>query len=281
MLARALACTTSATGVAMAIAGASGRGATPAQQIILGSMAVLMTVGAQTLPAVARGRRMMLPVWAGCIAMSVYAQAAFFAQSHQDTSAARADQVQATAQASALDEQLAHINARPVPDVLARISSTQTRLERITAQLAGCERRCTDLHTAQTKTAGDLDALRAELADAQHAADLRRQRQDIAAEHDARRTAAGADPIDSAIGATLGVSPARAGQIMAVAQGLLIELIGALLWTIALPEQAQATQPTRQRPRPQPFRARVPKLHALVQRVRGLVAKAREQPRRA
>ena len=161
----------------------------------------------------------------------------------------RAQAVTTTSHATALQSELEAITARSATVVAVELAQATTRNGNAQAVLARCETttpgRCTAATVAVTNTVAKIDALKIELVESSHAADIRTQLANAAATHDATRTGASVDPVDRELANITGLSTGTVGMLSAVAQSLLLELVGAMLWAVALPVAAGAASTQR------------------------------------
>lgn len=250
----ALATVCTGSGLVMAAAAAGVRGTTALDVGLLMSWAAILALGAHLLPALAqrlpRGwQRGAWLVWVGCVLATLYSHTHYMHAAAQRAGAARAGAVVVdSAAARALAADLAVTQARPVALVAAEHAKAQGASAKAAAALAQCRRRpearCDMAEASATAATANAEALATELDEARRSAALREQQRTHAAEVDAQRTAAQADPVDAAIAQALGVRAEGVGLLISVAMSLLLDVLAALLWRMALPGAAEQALPT-------------------------------------
>lgn len=251
---------------AMAGAAAAERATTEADRLMVTATAVALVVGAHLLPALSRRSRWMQWLFVGCIVATLYNHAHFFAGAQHRAGTQRATAVSASGHALALQTELAAITARPLAVVAAELAQTTSRNASAQAVLLRCEGttpgRCTAATVAVTASVAKLSALKTESTESAHAADLRSQLASAASALDAARTDASADPVDVQIAHITGLSVGTVGLLSSLLQSLLLELLGAALWALALPRAAVTSPSTALVVTPVPSVQAVPANHA-------------------
>ncbi len=244
-LCAALASAVSLVCAAMAAAAAAERAATSEDQTLVTAVAVALVLGAHMLPALARRNRLAQALFMGCVAATLYHHAHYFAGVQARAGEQRAAAVAPSGHAQALQFELqAHAATRALPAVAADLAQASAKLAQAQAGLARCTaqsgERC---HSAQASVlAADarVQALQDERTSAQRAAALRTQLADAAAAQDRQRAAQAADPVDARLAAITGLEVGTVAFASALLQSLLLELMAALLWALALPATAAA-----------------------------------------
>jgi hypothetical protein len=183
ILPAAMACT--GLGIVLAAASAAERGATLADRVLLMASAGLIALAAHLLPALARHRtgQVGAPAWALwglCILATLYGHAAYLASAADRAGQARAEQVQPSQAATAIERQAASAQARPLAIVASDVATASTAATRAELALRRCDiatspDRCAARQVAHTQAAGRLTALQTEQAEAQRAKDLQAQ----------------------------------------------------------------------------------------------------------
>ncbi|MBX9935034.1 MAG: hypothetical protein K2Y10_00380 [Burkholderiaceae bacterium] len=239
-LCAALATAVSVVCAAMAAAAAVERAATSDDRTLVTAVAVALVLGAHMLPALARRHRLAQALFMGCVAATLYHHAHYFAGVQERVGAQRAAVVTPSGHAQALQAELqAHVATRALPVVAADLAQASAKLAQAQAGLARCTaqsgERC---HSAQASVlAADarVQALQDERSSAQRATALRIQLADAAAGQDRQRAAQATDPVDARLASITGLEVGTVALASALVQSLLLELMAALLWTLALP----------------------------------------------
>lgn len=242
-LCAALAVAVSGVCAVMAAAAAVERAATSDDRTVVTAVAVALVLGAHMLPALARRNRLAQALFMGCVAATLYHHAHYFAGVQERAGAQRAAVVAPSGHAQALQFELqAHAATRALPAVAADLAHASAKLAQAQAGLARCTaqsgERC---HSAQASVlAADarVQALQDERSSAQRAAALRTQLADAAAGQDRQRAAQATDPVDARLASITGLDVGTVALVSALVQSLLLELMAALLWTLALPATA-------------------------------------------
>ena len=216
--------------------------------------AVALVLGSHLLPALSRRSVVTKVLFLVCIVATVYNQAHFFAKATHRASEHRAKTVAVSSHTLALQEELDSIVARPLVKVAADLAKATAQDAATQSALARCQvktpDKCATAQVLGVATAAKVQALQVENTQAERAADLRRQLANAAAAHDVAQALQSADPVDVQLAAITGLSIKSIGTIAAVLQSLLLELLGAALWTVALSAPAAAvTTPVAKRER--------------------------------
>lgn len=252
----------SAVGVLMSISAAAERGGTAVDQALIGAVSVAITLACHLLPAISRAWPARA-LWAACLLLTAWGHAAFFTAASWRAGDSRASAVTAPTQGAALRDELAAIHARPVAVVAADLANAQARLLSVGAALTRCQAgECPRLEAAAGAARARAGALQEEARQAQRASDLRARLSDAAGAQDATRAAAAQDPVARALGSALGLPAESLSTMVSVLSAVVVELLAALLWSLALaPESARAVSvvrsPTAPTATPAPVGSRV------------------------
>lgn len=244
-LCAALALAVSGVCAAMAAAAAAERAATSEDQTLVTAVAVALVLGAHMLPALARRNRLAQALFMGCVAATLYHHAHYFAGVQARAGEQRAAVVAPSGHAQALQLELqAHAATRALPAVAADLAQASAKLAQAQAGLARCAaqsgERCHSANASVLAADARVQALQDERTSAQRAAALRTQLADAAAMQDRQRAAQATDPVDGRLAAITGLEVGTVALASALLQSLLLELMAALLWTLALPATAAA-----------------------------------------
>ncbi len=244
-----LAVLTTAVGVSMAAAAALERAQAPLDRGLMTAAAVALALGAHLLPALARRWVGAWALWLGCVLATLYGHAHFFTASNQRAGDVRADAVQPTQQAQAWQRELDGLQARPLTVLAAEQARIESRFAQAEAAWQRCEQRTPGAcRTAQVTVAGwraQAAAHQTERAQAERAAELHRLLTAAAAQQDAQRQQQQQDPVDRLLAGWLGLPVAGLGLMSSLLQSLLVELLAAVLWTLALHPAADARPPVQ------------------------------------
>lgn len=203
--------------VAMAWASAMQRATIQHDQLLLTALGVAVVLAVHLLPALLRRQHPLVlwPVWVLCLALAGFGHASWFYNASQ--SAAEARQAGSAAAAAvvreraAIEQTLSTIKARPVATVAAQL-----------ARATDPERR---------------EALASELAEARRAAGLRDRLVTLSGDSVTRRESSG-DGRETAGNTSGGAQESwrdvDVTLVMSVVAAVLVELLGALLWSAAL-----------------------------------------------
>lgn len=224
--------------IGMASSAVMERATTKTEQWVMLATAVALVLGSHLLPALSRRSVVTKVLFLVCIVATVYNQAHFFAKATHRASEHRAKTVAVSSHTLALQEELDSIVARPLVKVAADLAKATAQDAATQSALARCQVRtpdkCTTAQVLGVATAAKVQALQVENTQAERAADLRRQLANAAAAHDVAQALQSADPVDVQLAAITGLSIKSIGTIAAVLQSLLLELLGAALWTVVL-----------------------------------------------
>jgi flagellar basal body-associated protein FliL len=220
----------SVSGLAVALAWASAqqRATTAHDQLLLAALSVSVVLAVHMLPALLRRRHPLVlwPVWVLCLALAGYGHASWFYRSAESAAEARHAGSAAVAavarERSDIEQTLSTIKARPVAQVAAQLARTTDEARR--------------------------EALTAELAEAKRTASLRDRLILLS-----RNTSGTGQEQSGAPGNGSGTVQERdVTLVMSVAAALLLEVLGALLWSVALAGDDDADQAARARAEPAP-----------------------------
>lgn len=230
--------------IGMASSAVMERATTKTEQLVMLATAAALVLGSHLLPALSRRNLLTKVLFVICIVATVYNQAHFFTKVTHRAGEHRAKTVTVTSHTLALQEELDAITARPLVKVAADLAKATAQDAATQSALARCQvktpDKCTTAQVLGVATAAKVQALQVENTQAERAADLRRQLADAAAAHDAAQALQAADPVDVQLAAITGLSIKSIGIVAAVLQSLLLELLGAALWTVALSTPAVA-----------------------------------------
>ncbi|KDB53912.1 hypothetical protein X805_04660 [Sphaerotilus natans subsp. natans DSM 6575] len=224
---------TSSIGIGMSVASALDRAVTPADQVLFGAIGVAVTAGAHVLPALTRtavGRAL----WGACLAVTVYGHAGYFASAIDRAGEHRAEHVAEVATVTALRDQLQSITARPTATVAAALGAAQRTEAAARTAAITCAKPCSTLQGRATAARARVTELETELAEARRADALREQLTQQASQSDARRDAARIDPAAAAISRLTGADASTVQTSVQLLSACLVELLAALLWSLAL-----------------------------------------------
>ncbi len=245
-LAFGLASAASLAGIVIAAAAAMERGGSPVDRALMVGVSVVLVLCAHLLPAISRSWASTV-LWLGCLLAVAWGHASFFVASSQRAGGVRADAVMVSSRAQALQGELDGIQARPVAMVSADAAAATSRAANADAGRARCERSTPGFcgqAAAGAKTAqARVSALTDELEQARRGAALRSMLADEAGRHDSARAGAGADPVAAALATLTGMSAGAWSTGVAVLSALLVELLAALLWSIALAKDTARPAP--------------------------------------
>ncbi|EYC52869.1 hypothetical protein AZ34_10350 [Hylemonella gracilis str. Niagara R] len=237
----ALALVVTATALAMAVASAWGRADAWVDRLTLAALSACIVLAVHLLPALGAGvkgwgRAAVVIVWPLCLLAAMVAHAGFFLNAWAASAQAQAAPVQQrqaearAAQRQALETALAGIRARSVTTVAAQLATARAAADQGQAWA----------------TPARVERLQIELAEAQRAARLR---DDLVALAGAVSEAAGdgaaalaSDPVTRSFMAVTGASAAAVQLAVNGLLAVLVEVLGCLLWWLALaaPREARA-----------------------------------------
>lgn len=206
-----------ALAVAMAWASSMQRASARQDQLLLAALSVVIVAAVHLLPGLLRGRHALVvwPVWLMCLVLAAFGHASWFylsAESAAEVRQAGSAAARAAAQERAdIEQVLRTIKARPLATVAAQL--------------------------ARTTDPDRREALALELAEARRAAGLRDRliAVSVNASGNAGNTATRRETVGNAV-ATRRVTVGRPDMtmVMSVVAAVVIELLGALLWSAAL-----------------------------------------------
>lgn len=237
-LCAALALITSVVCAAMAAAAAVERATTSMDRWLVTAVAVALVLGAHILPALARKSWWARVIFAGCVAATLYHHAHYFHGVQERSGVQRAAAVTMTGHAKALQDELGTLSVRAVPVVAADLAQAGAKAAQAGAVLARCTakgERCTGAQASAQAADARVQALQDERTASLRASTIRAALAEAAQAQDQQRTALAADPVDTQLAALLGVRVDAISLVFALLQSLLLELVAAYLWTLALP----------------------------------------------
>lgn len=237
----ACAAATSSIGIAMSIASAMDRASTPADQLMFAAIGATITAAAHTLPALTRGVPGRL-LWSVCLAVTMYGHAGYFTSAIERTGQHRAESVQQDGATLALREQLQSITARPTATVAADLGAAQRVAATASTAARTCTRPCSTLEGRAKAAQARVNALQTEIDEAHRADALRAQLTARAEQHDLRQREAATDPAARVLSSISGLSSETLQGAVQLVSAALVELLAALLWSLAI-GQRQAKQP--------------------------------------
>lgn len=243
-LALAAAALTSATGLLMAGASALERGGSVLDRVLIAAISCMLVLGAHLLPTLSRSMPARA-LWIGCLLLTAWSHAAFFAAAAQRAGSARADSVTTSAQARALQTELEAIAARPLAQVSADLAAAQARVISADLALQRCRKALPEAASASPTACArpleavggasrQVEALAVEEDEARRAAALRQRLVEAAGREDLARDQAAVDPVTAMLSTLLGLKAGSAGVAVAVLSAVVVELLAALLWTLGL-----------------------------------------------
>jgi hypothetical protein len=228
--------------VAMAAAAAADRGASAVDQALYTAVAGAFVVGSHVLPALSSRRPGMWMLSALCLLATLYHLGHFFGAAGERAGAERAMQAASgqSAQQQAIRAQLGAIKARPLADVAADQAKATAEAARASAAASRCEGRCTSQQATVTAAQARVDALAVERQQAERRDALAARLDALATAADGTAGARRVDPMDAQIASATGLPVGTVGLLASLVQGLLLEVLGIVAWTVAIPAQQQA-----------------------------------------
>ncbi|MBY0453756.1 MAG: hypothetical protein K2Q11_02600 [Burkholderiaceae bacterium] len=238
-----------ATVVTLVCAGMAGlsaveRSQTASGAIMFVALALVMVVCSHLLPALARDSKVVRWVFVACVGVTLYNHAYFFQSEKDASSAAAVAAVQPSADVLGIQAQLDLIVARALPVVAADMSNAKASVARAVAALERCSSRdvrCTSAQATLEVAKAKVDALHDERAQAIRAEGLREQLALAMTAHSAKVAAAGGNKVDISIARMLGIDASTVATATSILQSVVLEVVGALLWAVALPQKPVAT----------------------------------------
>lgn len=261
-LALAAAALTSATGLLMAGASALERGGSVLDRVLIAAISCMLVLGAHLLPTLSRSMPARA-LWIGCLLLTAWSHAAFFAAAAQRAGSARADSVTTSAQARALQTELEAIAARPLAQVSADLAAAQARVISADLALQRCRKALPEAASASPTACArpleavggasrQVEALAVEEGEARRAAALHQRLVEAAGREDQARDQAAVDPVTAMLSTLLGLKAGSAGVAVAVLSAVVVELLAALLWTLGLRPGEEELKPIMLEQQPQP-----------------------------
>lgn len=212
--------------VAMAWASSMQRATDRHDQWLLAALSVVIVLAAHLLPALLRGRHPLVlwPVWILCLALAGFGHASWFYLNAESAAevrqAGRAAARAVATERSVIEQALAGIKARPVAQVAAQL--------------------------ARTTDPDRREALAAELAEARRAAGLRDRLIVLS-----RNTTGTGEEQSGTPGNGAGTVQERdVTLVMSVVAALLLEVLGALVWSVAFAGDDDAAHAAQARAEP-------------------------------
>lgn len=204
-------------------------------------MAVAMVIGSHVLPGLARRNWIASAAFLVCIGVTLYNHAFFFDSRAKAMSQHREEAVPESVEVVRYEQELARITARDLPVVAVDMAQAGTALAKASAALERCQAkdgaRCTSAAAAVAIAQSKLDALHDERSQAVRAEDLRKQLTVAVDEHASKVRAAGISTVDATLASWIGVKTETVATAMSFLQSVVLEVMGALLWAVALPRQ--------------------------------------------
>lgn len=208
--------------------------------IMFAAMAVAMVVGSHVLPALARGW-VSRAAFIVCVGVTLYNHAFFFESRARGMSAQRQQEVPVSAEVVRYEQEIARITARDLPLVAGDMAQAGMVLARASAALERCQAkegvRCTSAAATVAIAQAKLDSLQDERTQAVRAEELRGQLAQAVEQHATTVRAAGVSTVDATLASWLNVKTETVSTGMAFLQSIVLEIMGALLWAVALPRQ--------------------------------------------
>ncbi len=220
-----------------------------ASAMMLAGLALVMVVGSHLLPALARGSWLVRGLFVVCVGVTLYNHAYFFDHSKRALSKQHQTEVAPSADVARYEQELALIAARPLPMVSADLAQAHIAVVRAAAALERCKAkegvRCTSAQTQHDVAQAKVQPLNDERAQAQRAEDLREALAMAIAEHRTVVKAAGANTVDIQIANLVGLQADTVAILTSLVQSVALELMGMVLWGLALPQPQKAKQAER------------------------------------
>ncbi|MFM2328058.1 MAG: hypothetical protein RLZZ494_161 [Pseudomonadota bacterium] len=228
--------------VTMAAAAASDRGAGVADQALYTAVAGAFVVGSHVLPALSSRRPGMWLLSALCLVATLYHLGHYFGAAADRAGHQRATQASTGQgeQQTLIRRQIDAIKARPLADVAAEQAKATADAARATAAASRCGGRCTSQQASVTAAQARIDALAVERQQADRRAGLEARLLTLSAAADSAASARRVDPMDAQIASVTGLPVGAVGLLATLAQGLLLEVLGIVAWTVAIPSQPRA-----------------------------------------
>ena len=246
----------------MAGASALERGGSVLDRVLIAAISCMLVLGAHLLPTLSRSMPARA-LWIGCLLLTAWSHAAFFAAAAQRAGSARADSVTTSAQARALQTELEAIAARPLAQVSADLAAAQARVISADLALQRCRKALPEAASASPTACArpleavggasrQVEALAVEEGEARRAAALHQRLVEAAGREDQARDQAAVDPVTAMLSTLLGLKAGSAGVAVAVLSAVVVELLAALLWTLGLRPGEEELKPIMLEQQPQP-----------------------------
>lgn len=213
---RAFAVCVTTTAMAITVVSALDRGGTVVDQVLMVALSVVICAGTHFILVLWKHPLACL-LWFGCLLGTVFTHVTFFTNANLRAGEFRArhsiQKIGIERQIKVTNEALATIKSRPVAVVAEVLASSRDWRQR--------------------------PALRAELAEAKRAAALRDELVRISATATTAMVVAGSDPVAAGIANVTGSNAAGITMAFNLGFSILMELLGAQLWWIALRRQGE------------------------------------------
>ena len=230
----------------MAAMSALDRSTSVAGSAMFVTLALVMVVGSHLLPALARQSWVGRGVFAVCVVVTLYNHAYFFDSEKHSKGVQQQASVAPSADVVRYEAELALIAARSLPVVSADIAAASVAAAKANAVLEGCLAkegvRCTSAKAALEVAQAKVIGLNDERAQAMRAEDLRVALAGAVAAHSAKVSAAGINRVDASVAKLLHVDADTVATLTSVLQSIALEVMGALLWTVALPRSTKKSK---------------------------------------
>ena len=230
----------------MAAMSALDRSTSVAGSAMFVTLALVMVVGSHLLPALARHSWVGRGVFAVCVVVTLYNHAYFFDSEKHSKGVQQQASVAPSADVVRYEAELALIAARSLPVVSADIAAASATAAKANAELERCLAkegvRCTSAKAALEVAQAKVIGLNDERAQAMRAEDLRVALAGAVAAHSAKVSAAGINRVDASVAKLLHVDADTVATLTSVLQSIALEVMGALLWTVALPRSTKKTK---------------------------------------
>ena len=215
------------------------RSTSSAGAVMFVTLALVMVVGSHLLPALARHSWTGRAVFGVCVAVTLYNHAYFFDSEKQNKGAQQQAAIAPSVDVARYEQELALITARSLPVVSADIAAASSSVAKANAALERCiakeGTRCTSAKAALEMAQAKVIGLNDERAQAMRAEDLRVALAGALAAHSSKVAAAGVNRVDASIAKLLHVDADTVATVTSIMQSVALEVMGALLWTVALP----------------------------------------------
>lgn len=216
------------------------RSTSTAGAVMFVTLALVMVVGSHLLPALVRANRLAQAVFTVCVLVTLYNHAYFFDSEKRRMGQQRQEEVAPSADVLRYEKELGLIQARSLPVVAAELAAANVAVAKASVSLERCQAkeaaRCTFSKAAVDMAQAKVGALQDERAQAMRAEDLRVSLTTAAAAHSAKVTQAGVNSVDASIARILRIETDTVAIVTSVMQSVALEIMGALLWTVVMPQ---------------------------------------------